>query len=348
MRTLRVLGLAEDGESLVCGDQHSGELFAVPTDERLRAAARGDLTRLGQLEIEMEPQLRPREIQARIRAGASIEEVAAAASTRVDRIERYAYPVLLERSTMAERARQAHPVIDGNPTKKTLEELVAAALAERGQCTGLRWDTYKDDAGWVLILCWQAGRSENRAHWAIQPGPRTNTLRPKDDAAREILDHTPRTLREIHETKTAVLAASQQAGHQEPTSTGDALPGAADLLTQTSGPAAGHGNESDAASHHPAASHQPAPHHPVLHHPAGSALGGSALADGGTGPQQGPASTPTATPAQEPAATAARQSEVVARTGTDHQPSRSHRRGHRPVMPGWEDILLGGGSTPDI
>ncbi len=222
MRTLRVLGLAEDGESLVCGDQHSGELFAVPTDERLRAAARGDLTRLGQLEIEMEPQLRPREIQARIRAGASIEEVATAASTRVDRIERYAYPVLLERSTMAEKARQAHPVIDGNPTKKTLEDLVTAALAERGQHGDLRWDAYKDNDGWVLILRWQAGRSENRAHWMIQPGPRTNTLRPKDDAAREILDPTPRTLREIHETKTATLAATQPPPVTQPA---EAVPG---------------------------------------------------------------------------------------------------------------------------
>jgi hypothetical protein len=337
MRTLRVLGLAEDGESLVCGDQHSGELFAVPTDERLRAAARGDLTRLGQLEIEMEPQLRPREIQARIRAGASIEEVATAASTRVDRIERYAYPVLLERSTMAERARQAHPVIDGNPTKKTLDELVTAALAERGQCTGLQWDAYRDDDSWVLILRWQAGRSENRAHWAIQPGPRTNTLRPKDDAAREILDPTPRTLREIHETKTATLATDQQASQRtEPSPPGDPIPGAADLPAEPSGSTTRHGNESV----------DPAARHSTAHHPAGNAAMGE-----GTGQQHGPASKPATDPADEPAAVASatrQPDEVVARTGTDHQPSRSHRRGHRPVMPGWEDILLGGGSAPQI
>jgi len=337
MRTLRVLGLAEDGESLVCGDQHSGELFAVPTDERLRAAARGDLTRLGQLEIEMEPQLRPREIQARIRAGASIEAVATAASTRVDRIERYAYPVLLERSTMAERARQAHPVIDGNPTKKTLEELVTAALAERGQCTGLQWDAYRDDDSWVLILRWQAGRSENRAHWAIQPGPRTNTLRPKDDAAREILDPTPRTLREIHEIKTATLATDQQASQRtEPGSPDDPIPGAADLPAEPSGSTTRHGNESV----------DPAARHSTAHHPAGNAAMGE-----GTGQQHGPASKPATDPADEPAAVASatrQPDEVVARTGTDHQPSRSHRRGHRPVMPGWEDILLGGGSAPQI
>jgi len=328
MRTLRVLGLAEDGESLVCGDQHSGELFAVPTDERLRAAARGELTRLGQLEIEMEPQLRPREIQARIRAGASVEEVATAASTRVDRIERYAYPVLLERSTMAEKARQAHPVIDGNPTKKTLEELVTAALAERGQHADLRWDSYKDDDGWVLMLGWQAGRSENTAHWAIQPGPRANTLRPKDDAAREILDPTPRTLREIHETKNATLAATLQTAPQTaPPPPGETLPSAADLFADTFGPSSRPSDESLDHSIDAAAAH----------HPAGKAMGDR------TGQE------PSAPSADEQPETAGQQpDEVVVRTGTDNQSSRSHRRGHRPVMPGWEDILLGGGSTPQI
>jgi len=321
MRTLRVLGLAEDGESLVCGDQHSGELFAVPTDERLRAAARGDLTRLGQLEIEMEPQLRPREIQARIRAGASIEEVAVAASTRVDRIERYAYPVLLERSTMAEKARQAHPVIDGNPTKKTLEELVTAALADRGQHSDLRWDAYKDTEGWILILRWQAGRSENRARWMIQPGPRTNTLRPKDEAAREILDPTPRTLREIHETKTATLAGSQPTPATQSAGTEQ---GTADLFADTSARSSRHPDDSAAEA--------------AAHHPAGKGIGERPAAELGAGGLS----------TQEEPPAAHQPDEVVVRTGTDSPSSRSHRRGHRPVMPGWEDILLGGGSTPQI
>ena len=59
------------GEDLV---RH--ERFTVPADEQLRAAARGDLTRLGQISIELESQLRPREIQARIRAGQRREKFA--------------------------------------------------------------------------------------------------------------------------------------------------------------------------------------------------------------------------------------------------------------------------------
>ena len=51
MRALRVVGLTEDGE-VVLEDPVRLERFRVPADERLRAAARGDLSRLGQIAIE--------------------------------------------------------------------------------------------------------------------------------------------------------------------------------------------------------------------------------------------------------------------------------------------------------
>ena len=91
MRALRVVGLTEDGE-VVLEDPVRLERYTVPADERLRAAARGDLSRLGQIAIELESQLRPREIQARIRAGASVEQVATAAGVPEQKIERFAYP----------------------------------------------------------------------------------------------------------------------------------------------------------------------------------------------------------------------------------------------------------------
>jgi hypothetical protein len=61
MRALRVVGLTEDGE-VVLEDPVRLERYTVPADERLRAAARGDLSRLGQIAIEL-GQLRPREIR---------------------------------------------------------------------------------------------------------------------------------------------------------------------------------------------------------------------------------------------------------------------------------------------
>ncbi|MET0862752.1 MAG: septation protein SepH [Nakamurella sp.] len=317
MRTLRVLGLAEDGNNLVCEDRTSGELFTVPADERLRAAIRGDLSRLGQLEIELEPQLRPREIQARIRAGNSIAEVALAASTSVGRIERYAYPVLLERSTMAEKARQSHPMVDGNPTRKTLEELVLSTLSQRGQNTGVVWDAYKDDDGWVIAVRWHAGRSENQAHWDIHPAPRTNTVRARDDAARDLVEPSHHPLRTIApSTAEASMAdvarriteAAQVAAVVEPELAQDFVPRA---------------EQPETPSRHPAGTRR-------------------ALSDRLEQEQMVEQTVLDERAGTQPAA----QQKEPARTGTDHAPARAHRKGQRPVMPGWEDVLLGGGHTP--
>ena len=76
MRTARPLGLSPDGTSLIVVID-GGEQVAIPADERLRAALRNDRVRMGQLEIEMESALRPRDIQARIRSGESAEQIAA-------------------------------------------------------------------------------------------------------------------------------------------------------------------------------------------------------------------------------------------------------------------------------
>ncbi|ERK63851.1 PF11268 domain protein, partial [Propionibacterium acidifaciens F0233] len=55
----------------------------------------------------MDSALTPREIQSRIRAGESPDDVARAAGVPVDGIEGYAAPVLAEREHMAEMAQAA-------------------------------------------------------------------------------------------------------------------------------------------------------------------------------------------------------------------------------------------------
>nr|BFE46666.1 septation protein SepH [Saccharothrix mutabilis subsp. capreolus] len=200
MRALRVIGLEEDGKSVILEDPERGERFVLPADERLRAAARGDLTRLGQIEIEVESQMRPREIQARIRAGESIEQVAAAAGIPTHRVERFAYPVLLERSRTAELAQRAHPVREDGPDVQTLGEVVAHSFGLRGQdYTDVSWDSWRgEDGRWVVQLHWTAGRSDNRAHWAFHPGAHGGTVTALDDAAVELMDPNPnRTLRTV-------------------------------------------------------------------------------------------------------------------------------------------------------
>lgn len=192
MRALRVVGVTGDG-SVVLEDPGRRERYTVPADEQLRAAARGDVTRLGQIAIELESQLRPREIQARIRGGASVDEVAAAAGVPTQKIERFAYPVLLERSRTAELAQSAHPQRADGPDSRTLGETVAHTFGLRGQdYAGAGWDSWKgEDGKWVVVLTWQTGRSDNAAHWAFQPGAHGGTVVALDEHASDLVEGLP-------------------------------------------------------------------------------------------------------------------------------------------------------------
>ncbi|WP_244327536.1 MULTISPECIES: septation protein SepH [Pseudonocardia] len=192
MRALRVVGVTGDG-SVVLEDPGRRERYTVPADEQLRAAARGDVTRLGQIAIELESQLRPREIQARIRGGASVDEVAAAAGVPTQKIERFAYPVLLERSRTAELAQGAHPQRADGPDSRTLGETVAHTFGLRGQdYGGAGWDSWKgEDGKWVVVLTWQTGRSDNAAHWAFQPGAHGGTVVALDEHASDLVEGLP-------------------------------------------------------------------------------------------------------------------------------------------------------------
>ena len=244
MRALRVVGLHEDGKSIVCEDPARRERFLLPADERLRAAARGDVTRLGQIEIELESQMRPREIQARIRAGESVEQVAESAGASVQRIERFAYPVLLERSRTAELAQAAHPVREDGPDVRTLGEVVAYAFGVRGQeFARAEWDSWKgDDGKWVVALRWQTGRSDMGAHWQFSPGAHGGTVTALDEQAEDLLDpnRAPRTLRAV---EAEAAAAAQPEPAEEPAEPAQPEEPAAPPVAEQEQPAASTGTE---------------------------------------------------------------------------------------------------------
>ncbi len=190
VRELRVVGLEPDAKHVVLADPTTGDKFRIPVDDTLRAASRGDLARLGQIQIETTSSLRPREIQARIRAGASVEQVAEDAGIPVAKVERFAYPVLLERSRAAEMAKLGHPVRPDGPAVQTLLEVVTQAFRARGHSLGAAtWDAWRDEDGhWIAQLQWQAGRSTNAAHWRYQPDAHGGTISALDDVAADLVD----------------------------------------------------------------------------------------------------------------------------------------------------------------
>jgi hypothetical protein len=354
MRALRVVGLDDDGTSVICEDPVRGERYTIPCDERLRAAARGDVARLGQIAAENDVQMRPREIQARIRAGESVDQVAAAAGLPTHRIERYAYPVLLERSRTAELAQRAHPIREDGPDVQTLGEVIAHSFGLRGQdYSSGHWDSWRgEDGKWIIQLHWQAGRSENRAHWTFHPGAHGGTVSPIDDHAIDLLDPSPnrplRTVRPVTElARQALELEHQTAAHTPVQPQAQATPAPAPVVPapvvpapvvpapvapeQPEPPAARKAEPQPAPAPEPETARveppQPAPA-PAINDPEPVEEPPAAQAPQQPVAQPPVPQQPTAQPEAQPAA---RKAEA---------PPRRGKKNH-PIVPSWEDVLLG-------
>lgn len=193
MPELRVVAVSNDGTRLVLKAADSTE-YTLPIDERLRAAVRNDRARLGQIEIEVESHLRPRDIQARIRAGASAEEVAQFAGIPVDRVRRFEGPVLAERAFMAERARKTPVRRPGENTGPQLGEAVQERLTLRGaEKDTVLWDSWRrDDGTWEVLLVYRVAGEPHSASWTYDPPRRL--VQAVDDEARALIGETDDTI----------------------------------------------------------------------------------------------------------------------------------------------------------
>lgn len=192
MRELKVVGLDVDGRRIICETDDSTEKFVLRSDDRLKAAVRGDRVGSNQttIDVEVHNVLRPKDIQARIRAGASVEQIASASGADIERVERFAHPVLLERSRAAELATAAHPILADGPSVLTLLETVTTALVARGlNPDDTTWDAWRNEDGrWTVQLAWKAGMSDNVAHFRYAPGAHGGTVSAFDDAASQLID----------------------------------------------------------------------------------------------------------------------------------------------------------------
>jgi hypothetical protein len=202
MRELTLIGLDVGGNHIICEGGNPADKFLVRLDDRLRAAVRGDAARPGQVsrDSEVKAVLRPKDIQSRIRAGASVQELAQSSGMDVSKIERFAHPVVLERQRAAELATAAHPVLAEGPTVETLLETITAALAARGLSSkDTNWDAWRaEDGRWTVRMEWQVGLSENAAHFRFTPGAHGGTVTAIDEEASALIDpEFERPLRQV-------------------------------------------------------------------------------------------------------------------------------------------------------
>lgn len=153
---LRLISVSDDGLRMLLVDDEDRE-YTADIDDRLRAALEAVSTRRSEQTVNKTPSssLRPRDIQTRIRAGESAEEVAAVAGTTVEKILAFAGPVLAEREHMAQRAQQAsvrRRPGEAASTARTLGEAVAAHFQTMYvDPESVNWDSYRrPDGRWKL------------------------------------------------------------------------------------------------------------------------------------------------------------------------------------------------------
>jgi len=187
MAHLTLAGVSEDGKRLVLVSD-SGVEHTVDIDARLRSAVRGDrigTARLGQLEIRMDSTLRPRDIQARIRAGESAESVAEAAQTTVEKIMPFAGPVLAERQHVADRAQRSsvRRRSGDTGTARTLGDAVTAQLRPLNlRSDSIEWDAWRrEDGRWTLAAIYENDRRSGIAHFTFD-APGNYVVLDDDDA----------------------------------------------------------------------------------------------------------------------------------------------------------------------
>jgi hypothetical protein len=201
MDDLSLVGVHDDGEHLLVAGPN-GQRFRLRVDDALRAAVRRDRARLSQLQLESEGRLRPKEIQARIRAGETAEEVAEAAGLALEHVRKYEGPVLAEREYVADQARQVRVRRGGGAgTGGTLGEMVAERLQQREvDLEHVVWDAWRSEDGtWTVALDFEAGSSVRQARWIYNATVRHVTA--QDDEARWLTDE---------ETSTASAAAQRR------------------------------------------------------------------------------------------------------------------------------------------
>ncbi len=184
MQELRLVAVSEDGSYAILAVPGRGGRFLLPIDDRLRTVARGQFSRLAQYEIEVENPLRPKEIQDRIRAGETADEIADLAGIPIERVRRFEGPVLAEREYRAQEAQRAtvRSAGDSGPGPR-LGEIVAERLSQAGASPDdARWDSRKRaDGNWQVQLMFTAGGRPQLAEWVFDPQRRHVT--PDDDQA---------------------------------------------------------------------------------------------------------------------------------------------------------------------
>jgi hypothetical protein len=315
MQELRLVAVSEDGSYAILAVPGRSGRFLLPIDDRLRTVAKGQFSRLAQYEIEVENPLRPKEIQDRIRAGETAEEIADAAGIPPDRIRRFEGPILAERQYQAEQAQRA--TIRGHGESgpgPRLGDMVTERLTGIGaHADSAEWDSRKrPDGNWQVHLQFTVGGRASVAEWIYDP--RRRHVIPDDEQAIRLC---------LPADEWAAIAFADR---NRPTAT------VTPIGSRQHSSYSDHGRDFDRRGS------------------AGSGRGRDASV-AATTPTAADASTDPAGPVAEPAVPAASAvagtAAGVAAAQAPPIPAKKTGRARRSSVPSWDEIMFGNSRQPD-
>lgn len=258
MRTARLVGPTTDGTSLVLVTEDGEELtvtldpadpavrsLIAPTPEPPRAVEAEDLPSAGssppaagragpepagpepaslvrrqprRRETPMDTPLSPRDIQTRIRAGESLEDVVAGSGADAERIERFAAPVLAEREHLALTALGSSVRRRGEASgHRPLRAVVAERLLAQGvDADEVTWDAWKrDDAQWQLSADYDLQGETRHAEFRFDPQGRFSVA--EDDEARWLAGEAPSPVAASidRDDELALVRATREPSHHD-------------------------------------------------------------------------------------------------------------------------------------
>ena len=146
--------------------------YRLPVDERLRALVRGTPSQ-GTLPIRTRSRLTPREIQARLRAGATSEQVAKAAGVTPEWVARFEGPILGERAQVVVNLQEAAvPAARGDAAAGRAVHRIGPVVTRNLAALGAKdvvWDSRLDrDGTWTVHVSW-TGRPARPARGGPRP-----------------------------------------------------------------------------------------------------------------------------------------------------------------------------------
>jgi hypothetical protein len=243
VRPVRFVALSEDGQAAVLADE-VGRLLTLPIDDRVSSALKRDrgAEATANLAIAADPAnvLSPRDIQARIRSGETADEVARVAGVPVDRVLRYAGPVLQERAMLAQHARRTK--LKGQEKNATLAQVVDQRLAQHGvDAEKISWDAYRrDDGTWRIVATWPSGKATAQAMWELDKA--RQLVSPHDDMSQYLCADKPAAPTDHGRALSAPLRGDNSRGDLAGTRTGhEPMRPAADTARRETRPGRGLG-----------------------------------------------------------------------------------------------------------